>query len=81
MATTIPLKMTRRARSGARSRQYHAVPSGWNRYRRAVCGTRPSAPGAFGTKGIMGKSGWSEKAGETVTCTRCLETLAARKAA
>jgi hypothetical protein len=81
MATMLARRMTKRGRNGAGSRQWHLVAEGPNRYRHALCGTRPAATGAMGTKGILGRSGWSEKGGSEITCRKCIAAERAKVAA
>lgn len=68
-----PRKMTGRCANGAerdKGSRFHAVPEGTG-WQKAVCGAKP---------GVRG-NGWSDYAGDKVTCPRCAFVLAWREPA
>ena len=61
-------QLTGRCRNGAerdRGTVYHAVGEVQRPFGRALCGARPG----------LRSGGWSDQAGECVTCPRCLRKL------
>lgn len=75
---TIALRMTKRSRNGPRCRQYHAVPPAGIYGRAAACGARPNIGTVSPSGKLSGAKGWGERAGEAVTCKRCLAVLRSR---